>query len=226
MYGSTVIVNLGGFFSFSIYTQPVGLLWRGISSSQGQHKRRINAHRHPCLEWDSNPLYQCSSGRRRVIPLWSAQLSSQILSRTFCNISCSSVPYVCVVTCVSLSDGEPYSVYRCWSFKCSYSHSHQPTLWYSVFLKTVLVTRLIRELLAFMQPECPLPCSQKSHQFNQLKPVYSLIHCFAKNNFNIILQPTPSSLFPWKSPVKFYFAFLICDLLLRVHLLATRLPTR
>jgi hypothetical protein len=37
----------------------VGLLGRGISPSQGrylhteQHKRRINAHRHPCLEWDS-----------------------------------------------------------------------------------------------------------------------------------------------------------------------------
>jgi hypothetical protein len=38
------------------YTQSVGLLGRGISQSQGmylhteQHKRRINAHRHPCLE--------------------------------------------------------------------------------------------------------------------------------------------------------------------------------
>jgi hypothetical protein len=46
------------FFSFLIYTHSVGFLGRGISPSQGrylhteQHKHRINAHRHPCLEWD------------------------------------------------------------------------------------------------------------------------------------------------------------------------------
>jgi hypothetical protein len=40
-------------------TQPVGLLGWGISLSQSrylhtkQHKHRINAHRHPCLAWDS-----------------------------------------------------------------------------------------------------------------------------------------------------------------------------
>jgi hypothetical protein len=33
-----------------------------------QHKHRINAHRHPCLEWDSNPRSQCSSGRSRCMP--------------------------------------------------------------------------------------------------------------------------------------------------------------
>jgi hypothetical protein len=42
-----------------------------------QHKHRINAHRDTCLEWDSNPLSQCSSRRRRFMPqtarpLWSA----------------------------------------------------------------------------------------------------------------------------------------------------------
>jgi hypothetical protein len=63
-------------FSFLTYTQSVGLFERGISPSQGrylhteQHKYRINAHRHPCLEWDSNPRSQCWSGR----PLWSAGL--------------------------------------------------------------------------------------------------------------------------------------------------------
>jgi hypothetical protein len=42
--------------------------WTGMSPSQGrylhteQHRHRINAHRHPCLEWDSNPPPQCSSG--------------------------------------------------------------------------------------------------------------------------------------------------------------------
>jgi hypothetical protein len=29
-----------------------------------QHKHGINAQKHPCLEWDSNPRPQCSSGRR------------------------------------------------------------------------------------------------------------------------------------------------------------------
>jgi hypothetical protein len=48
-------------FEFLIHTQPVELLGRGISPSQGRYlhtepyKHRINAHRHPCLEWDSNP---------------------------------------------------------------------------------------------------------------------------------------------------------------------------
>jgi hypothetical protein len=42
----------------------------GISPSKGrylhteQHKHKINAHRHLCLERDSNPRSQCSSGRR------------------------------------------------------------------------------------------------------------------------------------------------------------------
>jgi hypothetical protein len=54
--------------------QAVRFLGWGISPWQGryphteQHKHRINAHRHPCLEWDSNPWSQCSSGRRRFMP--------------------------------------------------------------------------------------------------------------------------------------------------------------
>jgi hypothetical protein len=61
--------------NFLIYAQSVGLLGRGISPSQGryinteQHKHRINAQGHPCLEWDSNPRFQCTSGRRRFMPL-------------------------------------------------------------------------------------------------------------------------------------------------------------
>jgi hypothetical protein len=45
---STVLANVGRFFSFLIYTQSVGLLRRGISPSQGRylhterHKHRIN----------------------------------------------------------------------------------------------------------------------------------------------------------------------------------------
>jgi hypothetical protein len=60
----------------------VRLLGLGISPSQGlylhteQQKHGTNAHRHPCLEWDSNPRTQCSSGRRWFMPytawtLWS-----------------------------------------------------------------------------------------------------------------------------------------------------------
>jgi hypothetical protein len=59
--------------------QSVGHLGLGISPSQGRylHKHRINADKHPCLEWDSNPWSQCSSGRRHFMPwiarpLWSA----------------------------------------------------------------------------------------------------------------------------------------------------------
>jgi hypothetical protein len=50
-------------FQFPNLTQLVGLLGRGMSPSQGrylhteQHKYRINAHRHPCFEWDSNPVF-------------------------------------------------------------------------------------------------------------------------------------------------------------------------
>jgi hypothetical protein len=48
--------------------------WTGISLSEGrylhteQHKYRINAHRHPCFVWDSNPRSQRSSERRQFIP--------------------------------------------------------------------------------------------------------------------------------------------------------------
>jgi hypothetical protein len=62
------------FSSVIFFTQTAGLLGRVISSSQGrylnteQHKYRINAHRHPCLEWDSNPRSQRSSERRQFMP--------------------------------------------------------------------------------------------------------------------------------------------------------------
>jgi hypothetical protein len=58
----------------SSYTQSVGLLGLGISPSQGrylhtrQHKHRIKAHRHPCLEWDSHPRSRRSSKRRQLMP--------------------------------------------------------------------------------------------------------------------------------------------------------------
>jgi hypothetical protein len=61
IYGSTAPVDLGRFFSFLIYTESVGLLGRGISPSQDrylhtEHKHRINAHKYPFLEWESNMI--------------------------------------------------------------------------------------------------------------------------------------------------------------------------
>jgi hypothetical protein len=55
-----------------LFIQSVGLLGLVISPSQGlhtkQHKHGINAHRHPCLKWDSNPQSQCLSRRRKFMP--------------------------------------------------------------------------------------------------------------------------------------------------------------
>jgi hypothetical protein len=66
---------LGHFFTFLIlYTvgttplmgdQPVA---RQRYLHAGQHKHRRKTHRHPCLEWDSYPRPQRSSGRRRFMP--------------------------------------------------------------------------------------------------------------------------------------------------------------
>jgi hypothetical protein len=71
------------FFSFLIsYAQSVGLLGWEISSKQGlclytgQEKCRINAHKHPCLEWDSNRRSQCLSGRGQLIPYTARPLRS------------------------------------------------------------------------------------------------------------------------------------------------------
>jgi hypothetical protein len=52
------------------HTLSIGFLDGGSALSQSRylhteyHKHRINAHRHPCLEWDSNARRLCSSGRR------------------------------------------------------------------------------------------------------------------------------------------------------------------
>jgi hypothetical protein len=74
-YGSTALRWALVAFSVSwSYTQSVRLLGRGISPSQDpylhteQHKHRIYAHRHPWLEWDSNPRSQRSNERRQFMP--------------------------------------------------------------------------------------------------------------------------------------------------------------
>jgi hypothetical protein len=80
----TPLLGPGLFFSFVIFfTQTVGLLGQVISPLQGrylhagQHKHRINAHRHPCLECNSKPWSQRSGEWRQFMPqtarpLWSA----------------------------------------------------------------------------------------------------------------------------------------------------------
>jgi hypothetical protein len=80
-YGSIAICWALAAFSVSwSYTQSVWLLGREISPSlghyvyTGKHKQRINARKHPCLEWDSNPRSQCLSERRQFTPQWSAAL--------------------------------------------------------------------------------------------------------------------------------------------------------
>jgi hypothetical protein len=57
IYGSRALCWALAAFSLSwSFTQSVGLLGRGISPSQGrylhtgQHKHRLNAHRHPCVK--------------------------------------------------------------------------------------------------------------------------------------------------------------------------------
>jgi hypothetical protein len=66
--GCTALVDLGHFFSFLMYTWSVRILGRGISLLQDcylhteQHKHRINAHRHPCLEWHSNQRFHVWAG--------------------------------------------------------------------------------------------------------------------------------------------------------------------
>jgi hypothetical protein len=44
--------------------QPIAMLL----PYTGQHKHRINGDKHPCLEWDSKPRTQRSSGLKHFMP--------------------------------------------------------------------------------------------------------------------------------------------------------------
>jgi hypothetical protein len=55
-------------FSFLNFYTVIRTVWTGdqpvarpLPTHTGQHEHRINAHRHPCLEWESNPRSRCSS---------------------------------------------------------------------------------------------------------------------------------------------------------------------
>jgi hypothetical protein len=68
-------LDLDRFISFLIYTQSVRLFCQGISQPQGrylhtEHNLRINADRHPCLEWDST--HEDGSCLKTAWSLWSA----------------------------------------------------------------------------------------------------------------------------------------------------------
>jgi hypothetical protein len=86
------LLRLGRFSVSQSFTESVGFLGRGIRQSQGrylhtgQHKHRINAHRHPCLERDSNTRFQRSSRRRRFMPLWSADMFYSYVWNVFSSI--------------------------------------------------------------------------------------------------------------------------------------------
>jgi hypothetical protein len=89
------------------FSQTVGLLGREISPSQGrflntgQHKHRINAYLHPCLEWDSNPRSQRPSGRKQFMPYTARLLSPAVtICTTYFKII---IPCILPTECISVS---------------------------------------------------------------------------------------------------------------------------
>jgi hypothetical protein len=68
------LLYLGRFFSFLIFSHSRldsldgGTARRKAATYTQNNTNRINAHRHPCLEWGSSPISQCWSGRRRFMP--------------------------------------------------------------------------------------------------------------------------------------------------------------
>jgi hypothetical protein len=85
----------GLLFGFVIFlTQPVELLGGVVRHSQGrclhtgQHKHRINAHRHPCFQWirthDPRVWASEDSWCLRLRPPWSADIALELLNIKFC----------------------------------------------------------------------------------------------------------------------------------------------
>jgi hypothetical protein len=69
-------LGLGRFFSFLILYTVGRTPWTGDQPVAGplsthrttQTQNKCTQYRHPCLEWDSNPRSQHSSGRRQFMP--------------------------------------------------------------------------------------------------------------------------------------------------------------
>jgi len=59
-------------------------------------------------------------------------------------------------------------------------------------LYKLAVTQLVKKFQPFMEPECPLPCSQQLAT-GHVHPVHTVPTYFAKIHPNIILSPTPRS---------------------------------
>jgi hypothetical protein len=70
IYGSAALADRGRFFILLMNTQLIGSTpWTGgqpVARPLPTH--RINAHRHPCLNWDSSPRSQRSRWCRRFMP--------------------------------------------------------------------------------------------------------------------------------------------------------------
>jgi hypothetical protein len=84
IYLYSPLLDLGSLWSFLILYTVGRTPWTGdqlITRSLPTH--RINAHRHPCLEWDSDPRSQCLSGRRRFMPQIMQPPTSVNLQRMF-----------------------------------------------------------------------------------------------------------------------------------------------
>jgi hypothetical protein len=82
IYGFTaLLLDLGRFCSLMIFHTIGRTPWTGdqliarpLLTRRTTH--RINAHKYPCLEWDSNPRVQCSSGRKQFMSQTARRLSS------------------------------------------------------------------------------------------------------------------------------------------------------
>jgi hypothetical protein len=90
---SSLIIRLSGLFPFRINPEimktVVGRtfwtrdkLCRKAATYAGQHKHRRNAERYRCLEWDSNPRFQCLSGRRYTMPCIQDSLKNELTSKS------------------------------------------------------------------------------------------------------------------------------------------------
>jgi hypothetical protein len=64
MYSSAVLVlDFGRFFRFLILYTASRTPWAGDQRvARPLPKHRVNTHRHPCLEWDSNPRSSVRAG--------------------------------------------------------------------------------------------------------------------------------------------------------------------
>jgi hypothetical protein len=66
---TALLLDLGRFFSFLILYTFGRTPWTGDQPfARPLPTHRINGHRHPCLEWDSNPRSQRSSEGRQYMP--------------------------------------------------------------------------------------------------------------------------------------------------------------